>query len=686
MARQKYKPSKQNIKTVAIAPVEIKASPERVVTKKTSLNENRLIVFDLKTKLFLFSLLTLYILLSLLKVHTSSIGNWDIVSGKPEAETVIAGTPRYIRLDEWMVATPAVIGQYNAGMPLSNPADGAGNVPVVYGFPIKDISSVLRPAQWSYFIFDVERAFAFSWNFGIFFFLMSTFLLFMLLTKNNFWVSVTAAFFIFLSSAVQWWTYLIASEMIYLNGIFISIVYLLYSKKMSAYVISGIMLLFSISGIFFNLYPPFQIPLIYLYLLMFIGFLIQRKNFPLIKQHLVAKGIVLLAVMALFGIFAFHYYTIARDTYSLVLNTVYPGRRFSTGGDLFRGKLFSEFFGMFMSDTNVPALWLNICEASNFIMFFPIVFYVIALRYIKFKTVDPLLICLSIFVLIGLIYVLAGFPAFLSKASLLSMSPASRALPILGVGNVVLLFSFLGNKQQDQEEKFTWIEFGILAVAVFVLIKTICTNMMEATGNYFTTQQATTATLLMAAAYLLVRYKNFRFITPITCVFLLCLNISNAAVHPVSSGLASLLEHPLVEKTKEIYKKDPGARWAVFGSQQLDGSNWANLIKTNGINVFNGVKWIPSVKEMAVLDPYADTIYNRYAHIDLHTFIAGRDTVVFQGLGPDGYAIHMDPCSPKLQKLGVRYFVFTYRPQPLEVRCMTAIDTSHFFIYKRNDQ
>jgi hypothetical protein len=685
MARQKYKSSKQNIKTVVTSPVEVKSSPERVVTTK-NLNENRLIVFDLKTKFFLFSLLALYIILSLLKVHSSSIGNWDIVSGKPEAETVIAGTPRYIRLDEWMVATPAVIGQYNAGMPLNNPADGAGNVPVVYGFPIKDISSVLRPAQWSYFIFDVERAFAFSWNFAIFFFLVSTFLLFMLLTKNNFWVSVTAAFFIFLSSAVQWWTYLIASEMIYLNGIFISIVYLFYSKKMSAYVISGIILLFSISGIFFNLYPPFQIPLIYLYLFMFTGFLIQRKNFTVIKENLMPKGIVLLAVMILFGMFAFHYYTIARDTYSLVLNTVYPGRRFSTGGDLARGKLFSEFFGKYMSDTNVPAQWINICEASNFIMFFPIVFYVIALRYIKFKTVDPLLICLSIFILIGLVYVLVGFPSFLSKASLLSMSPSSRALPILGVGNTALVFSFLGNKQQDQKEKFTWIEFGILAVAVFVLIKTICTNMMEATGNYFTAQQATTATVLMATAYLLVRYKNFRFITPITCVFLLSLNISNATVHPVSSGLASLLEHPLVEKTKEIYKKDPGARWAVFGSQQLEGANWANLLKTNGINVFNGVKWIPLLKDLAVLDSSADSIYNRYAHVDMHLNLSDRDSVIFQSLGVDGYAIHMDPCSPRLKKLGIKYIVFTYRPQPAEIRCMTPIDTSHFFIYKRNDQ
>ncbi|HEY6954518.1 MAG TPA: hypothetical protein VI385_04705 [Flavisolibacter sp.] len=682
MARQKFR-SRQKIKAIAAPREEVQVLPVPDV-KQPSVE---LIRFDLKAKVFVFGLIGLYFLLSLLKVHTSSIGNWDIMTGKPEVETVIAGKPRYIRVDEWMVATPAIIGQYRDGMPLSNPADGAGNVPVVYGFPVKDVSSLLRPAQWSYFIFDVERAFAFSWNFGIFFFLISTFLLFMLLTGSNFWVSVTGTIFIFLSSAVQWWTYTIAAEMTYLNAVLISFVYLLYSKKALSLILSGILLLFGVSGIFFNLYPPFQIPLIYLYSLVFLGFLIKYKQFQSIRVNLPIKVGVLSVVVLLFAVSAYHYYTITKDTYDLVLNTVYPGRRFSTGGDLIKGKFFSEFFGMYMSDSNVPSQWINICEESNFIMFFPIVFYVIAARYVKCKKVDPVLLAVSVFVLIGSVYVLAGFPSFLSKVTLLSMSPASRALPILGVGNAILLFVFLGNREGDALEKFTWIEFGILAVGTFLFVKTICSNTADATDNFFSTEQITTASVLIAASYLLIRYKAFRFITPIACLFLLGLNIANAGVHPISSGLTSLLEHPLVEKTKPLYEKDPKARWVVFGNQQLEGSNWANLLKVNGIDVFNGVKWIPPLKEMATLDSKADSVYNRFAHIDMHMFINGRDTVAFQGLGPDGYAIHMDPCSPRLAKLGVRYFVFTYRPQAIEVRSMSPIDTSgQFFIYKRNDQ
>jgi hypothetical protein len=683
MARQKYRSSSQKVKAIAATPPKI-ASAE--ITAATEKGARPLIVFDLKVKVYLFGLLGLYFFLSLLKVHTSSIGNWEIMSGKPEAETVIVGSPRWIRLDEWMVATPAIVGQYNGGMPLSNPADGAGNVPLVYGFPVRDVSSILRPAQWSYFIFDVERAFAFSWNFGIFLFLISSFLAFMLLTKNNFWVSIAASFFIFLSSAVQWWSYTLASEMIYFNGILISFIYLLYSKKLSSLIVSGVILLFSVSGIFFNLYPPFQIPLVYLYGLILAGFIIKQKEFKAIKESLSAKVFVLIGVVLVFAVSAYHYYNIAKDTYALVLSTVYPGRRFSTGGDLIKGRFFSEFLGMYVSDTNLPSQWLNISEESGFFMFFPVVFYVLAARYVKFRKADPLMVTLSIFVLIGSIYVLAGFPSFLSKASLLSMSPASRALPILGAGNAILLFVFLGNKDRGEEEKFTWIEFGLLTVASFVFLKTICANIGDATDHFFSAEQITTASLLMLVAYLLVRYKAIRFITPVACLFLIGLNVANAKVHPVSSGLSALLEQPLVEKTKPLYEKDPKARWVVFGSQQLEASNWANLLKVNGINVFNGVKWIPPLKDMAVLDRNADSVYNRYAHIDMHKFINGRDTVVFQGLGPDGYAIHMDPCSPRLARLGIKYIVFTYRPEVNEVRCLSPVDTSGFFIYKRRDQ
>src|SRR5207249_966823 len=165
------------------------------------------------------------------KLHTSSIAIWDQIFGIQHPESIIAGTPKAIRQDEWMVYTPALIGHYLSGMPTSNPSLGDGNVPVIWSLPVKDPTMLLRPSLWSYFTLDVERAFSFSWNFNIFIFLISTFLLFMLLTKSHFWLSLFGAFFLFSSGAMQWWSYSLGSYMIYLNGIIIAFLYLLYSTN-----------------------------------------------------------------------------------------------------------------------------------------------------------------------------------------------------------------------------------------------------------------------------------------------------------------------------------------------------------------------------------------------------------------------------------------------------------------------
>jgi len=657
-----------------------------------ALESSPLVRFDRKTKVFLSVLLTAYFALSLLKIHTSSIANWDVMFGKPVPQSVLLGKPRSIRADEWMVSSPSVLSQYALGMPVRNDTLGGVTTPVVWGLPVKDVSTILRPALWSYFIFDVERAFAFAWNFKIFIFLISTFLTLMLLTRNSFSLSVCGAFFVFFSGAVQWWSYSIADYMLYLNGIFISLIYILYSKKRWPLILAGITLLISAYGFIFNLYPPFQVPLAHLYLLIFVGYLLTQKDFLSIKQQVLAKTIVVIVVVLLFTLFAYHYYLLVRNTYAIMLNTVYPGRRFSTGGDLLSGKLFAEFFGVFMSDKHFPRQWGNICEASGFFMFFPIVFYCIVYDSIKSKTVDPLLVALSVYVLAGLTYVLIGFPTLLSKATLISMSPTKRFLPILGAANCILLVCYVAKKRTAH--RFSSIEFGILAVGVIAFATIADLHINHATKNFFTWGEITTVTIIVSIAYLLVRYKDYRFATPALCVLLMAIAASNATVNPVTIGLSSILDNPLVTITRQIHKQDPQARWALFGDTRL-----TNLLKVNGISLLNCVKLIPAFDDMRVLDPTGDyfSVYNRYAWIAMFPYIDGKDGLTMSNNSEDAYGISMDPCSPRLKELEVRYIVFTkpptapatgtFTPKPAEVRCMTKVaETSGIFVYKRNDQ
>ena len=92
---------------------------------------------------------------------------------------------------------------------------------------------------------------------------------------------------------------------------------------------------------------------------------------------------------------------------------------------------------------------------------------------------------------------------------------------------------------------------------------------------------------------------------------------------------------------------------------------------------------------MRVLDSARrfDSAYNRYGWVSMQTYIDGKDTIVFRHPYDDAYTIFIDPCSPRLKKLGVNYVVFNYKPEDAEVRCMTKMgETSGIFVYKRKDE
>lgn len=675
-------------KTSAASTVVQKTTVTPAPRKKNafSFGSPELIVFKKRTFIFLSILLGLYILMSALKLHTSSVSTWDKIFGNEEPESVKAGQPRAIRQDEWMVTTPSLVGQYKLGFPASNPSLGDGNVPVIWNFPVKDLSMLLRPSLWPYFIFDVEHAFAFSWNFNIYLFLISTFLLFMLLTGNNFWLSAFGAFFIFLSGAMQWWSYSLGSLMIWLNAGFISLAYLLFSKNVKALILSGVVLVISSYSFMVSMYPPWQAPLVYLYAALLIGFVLQRGGLKNVREKGWWRLGILLSSLLILSLFLFHFYGLVKHTYEILLNTVYPGRRTTNGGDLVKGKLFSEFYGMYMTDVNVPPKWLNICEASSIMMFFPVLFYGIAINFFKYRRFDWVQLFLSACILFLLAWILVGFPSFLSKITLLSMSPAYRTLPVLGVANAFLLVSYLANREKQKEQNFSWLELILFGISVLVFSRLIAGYINKSTDNFFQPGQVMVVTLVIALVYLLIRYSYIAFTTLALALVLLFINLSNLGIHPLTSGLSALLDNPVVIKTRDIQKSDPTARWAVFGNQ-----GFANLLKVNGINVFNGVKAVPMLKDMAVLDPMhkKDSVYNRYAHINLMPYLY-NDSVDFRlnenAVVNDNYTISMDPCSPRLGQLGVKYFVFTYPPPEAETRCMTRLaDTTGILVFKRKE-
>jgi len=220
--------------------------------------------------------------------------------------------------------------------------------------------------------------------------------------------------------------------------------------------------------------------------------------------------------------------------------------------------------------------------------------------------------------------------------------------------------------------------------AIFILAFVINYRLNKQADRYFSIHQIINATIIFAALnWLIVYYKEskvFQYLFVACCFFFVC---SNIFINPLSKGLSPFLENKVYNTVSKINDKDPNAGWIVFGNMIA-----ADMVKATGANCFNGVQFAPPLEKLHILDPSGkdNAIYNRYAHIVVDPLTEGEDSVHFALIGADQYQVQVDPCSPRLKQMGIKYVMFNYKPPEEQVNCMLPVtDTCGFFIYKRKD-
>jgi len=676
------------------------------------LSEDQLIRFDVKVLLLLLCTIISFSILVAFKVHYASVGMWnynvpDIRGGEVGN---IFGVPRGIRQDEWGVFTPWLLSQAAHDFPLENENLGAGKAPLVTNVPVRHITSVLRPQYWAFFLLDVERGFSFYWNFKVFGLLLNSFLLLMLLTGNHFWLSVLGALWLFFSGFVQWWFSAWTPEMIAaFCAMCIATIYILFSQKRWAIVLNSVIMI--ICSVYFALllYPPFQIPLAYLFIAIIAGFALERRHFDLLKAYMAIRVICLAIIVCTVLGSLLLYYVDARDTIELITKTEYPGNRISAGGEIGIARFFSEFYGFAFGITEFPPKWGNISETSNFILLFPVVLLVFLWKAIAEKTINYLQLFLLAYLVFFALWILVGLPKTVARFLLLDRVPSIRAFIGTGVASIILAVHYLSFKgvtvakvasptqeskrkrRGDSRRPSTMrgllsrldvradqaLLLSLLVVAPLLIGHSRLLN--AETGGYFKTGQIVTAVCLFTfISYLLLRKE---IVLPILIVVLMAL-ARNFNVNPIAYGLDPLLDRDLVRTVRPIVKEEPKAQWVVFGN-----ALFAQLLMTSGANVLNGVKIPPNLNPLHRMDPDMkhERVYNRTGYVEIHP---APDQIEpgFQLFQNDSYLITLDPCSSVLADLGVKYFAFTVLPSEADVRCLTPLRfdaVDNVFLYRR---
>lgn len=598
------------------------------------------------------------ILFTILKISGSSINEWNTFFNDGENYNgVLLGESRSIRSDEWAVFTPMALSQTKSDFSYFNDIvrGTSTDMYIEYGQPVLDYSIIFRPFQIGYLFLGAEMGLAFFWcsRFIILFLISFEFCLKIITRQGsnlhrNYLFSFLYACSLSLSSFIQWWFSINGLvEMLFFAQLALILFnqYFQEKSKLKKFFFS-ICISWCACGFILTFYPPWQVPTGYILLLFIIYIFINNfKNYKFNKYDLINIFIFIIFLGCSLGYIFYRSW----DTILSILNTVYPGNRETTGGGIlynffyYTANLFTPF------DTNVPGS--NVCEIASVFTLFPLnilfCIFILIYQHKTKKKKDLLLILLLIFTIFLSVYCILGFPATLSKLTLLSLSQSGRTVAIIGILNLIILLRSIFIAKELSINLFK----PIYTISYILCAEVIVFFSNEALPEYLTKQRLLLINLfiflILFAIYL---YLNKHHSIFISLIFLSIGIICGCTVNPIQHGLDAIYEHSIIKEIEKLNTEDPG-KWIVaecsFPINNIPIMAGAPCI--NSTNVYPNLKLWSSLDQ----DNKYEDIYNRYAHINIK-FTKKKDTS-FELLQADSFSVNLS--LKDLNKINPQYIL-----------------------------
>lgn len=552
-----------------------------------------------------------FIILVAFGIHGSSINIYDNYiqpNIKVESTEPLLGKNRPIRSDEWAVSSPVTLSQIPNNMEENSDILNASekNVTMYPKTPAKSLVTLASPNLLGYLFLPPTQAFAFSWWFGYFFLFFCTLELLMLLTKKNKLFSTLGAIMITFAPAVQWWE----AWNIIAYGEFAIILfhYFLKSKKLYKQILLALTIGLAGCCYIMCLYPAWQVPYAYVFLVLAIWVIIQNKQYCSVKKF----AILFASIIGMIAIIIIPTIIKSSENIYLTTHTVYPGARVSTGGDD-RANLFDYYNNLFLPFKTSD----NSSATSQFISLFPLpiimsIYYWFSDR--KSKSKDFLLISLTILSILLCIWNFIPLPAWLTKITLLSVSLPRRTVNVVEFISVVLLIYCLSKYQTNKRLDFRT-SYQNLIIAIFLTsfgVYIAYHHSLYVGPGYFTLKMVLIDLLLfIPISFLLLNNHKKGNVVALLSLSLITF-ISGFVVHPLSKGLSVLYDKPVAQEIRKIEDSDSEAKWLSVGTDFPVN----NYLITTGANVINSTNYFPNNSLWETLDlENENEIYNRYSHM-----------------------------------------------------------------------
>jgi hypothetical protein len=618
----------------------------------------------------------LLISLSLLKINGSSSGSISqLLNPGAKDSSLIFGEPRQIRSDEWATGTPLVVSQKKLGFPETNSAVGDGqDMSVLIDVPTKSWDVLFKPQNLMFFILPFEMAFSFRWWFMLALLLLSSYLVLRLFLPPPNQNLKAALLSVALSMApfIMWW---------YAGGTLLSIAYcllivfatfqLLKNDRTLIKIAFSLLVFYCLVSLAFTFYTPFIIASVFASVFVFLS-LISKDGLKELKKLITKRNILLVLfsiTMSLMVLVLF--YIQHKQTISLILGTVYPGRRIVAEGPLrIRDSLnlFEQFFLQVSSFTKSNLI--NQSESSNFI-YYSVYFLVVIIYflYIDFKNKKPYwpLVILIAGASIIFFRLFAPFPTnWLFKIILMDSIPKTRLFIGLGIINIFIIAALVARINKEKSRLPSWLIISNLLLAFIILLYqfNIFSSKYSISSKYIYLIFALSVAILLIV-YLITNKKTQMYgiilLALISFVFIFKIN-------PIAIGL-EYSKSSLVETISNINQEDPGT-WAVLENLPLE-----NYPTMAGVKNISGVMLYPQFNLWREFPNYENYEYiiNRYAHVSFSLNQEGSDRMYL--VAPDFYTVYVNPCSNFTQK-NIKYFLSL---KEIDLQCIEPVRSLDYY-------
>ncbi len=600
-------------------------------------------------------------------------------------QTIFMANSRFIRWDEAVVATPWALSQFahQPRFPVINTNFGNGqNMLLTQHSPVWHIVTLARPATWGYFLLGRQRGLAWYWWFQPFACFTALYLVLEIMLRGQLRLAAFGAFWFCGSAFIVCWSQYPDYVTFFIALGCLCAYHLLVSDRRKTRLLCGVLLGLSLPGFVMCLYPPWQVPLAYLFAFVFAGLFIRDKLYISFRSDWRHRVMCLgIAAVIAGGLIAAFFMACAQDL-RVMSNTVYPGRRFSQGGDQTFGMLFRGMYN-FVTIYNPPTALRNGTEAASFYLLFPAAFVAAAFSRRLQKNLGAVGWLLLAFLVLILLFILVGFPASLARLTLLSYMPARRSDIALGLGSIMLCVYVLAIRKRLKDE-----QPAAKGYVLPLIVGALVTLFFIAQGIIFVKQTQefppSNLTILVAlgaglASFYLIRGNSRAF-----CALVgLCVVATTALFNPLSSNLDHLYDSELGREIARYSRLAPERPlWLCYGSIQP-----GQLVGLSGGRTFASVQWPPQLALWRQLDP--DGLYEKnYNNFDEATvdYLADENSVAFTNPQEGELRVHVSPTNPVLKTVGVRYVLVIGDAQNVvdasKLRPLYQSSGGHFTIYE----